>query len=139
LGQGSQSTAAAIYSRNADGENGNQNDDIHEAVKPLQAGVFTNQDKRRGIDIDVRAGAEQVIVIVRNQQAHKEEAEDVESGRPSQQTRESRPRRIRNLQSDSPEHLLDGARQRLDGVMGLGSRKTNQLSTAEGEGRLGHE
>lgn len=69
LGQGRQGTAATIDGRDTDGQDGNQNDDVHEAVKANQTGIFTDQDERRSSDVDVIAGAEQVGVVVGNQQA----------------------------------------------------------------------
>ena len=49
-----------------------------------------------------------------DKETDKEETEDVEEG-------------------DTPEDLLDGAGEGLDGVLGLSSSQTNQLSTGEGE------
>ena len=39
-----------------------------------------------------------------------------------------------NLQGNTPEDLLDGTRKGLDGILGFGCRKTDQLGSTEGEG-----
>lgn len=81
----------------------------------MQARVLPNQDKRRGVDVGVRIGAEEVLVGRVDEQADKEQAQDVE-------------------ERDTPEDLLDGTGETLDRVLRLGGGETHELRAAEGEG-----
>ena len=115
LGQGRKSTGAAVDARDAEGEDGHQNDDVHERIKALEAGVLADEHEGGGVDVDEGVSTQQVLVVVGDEQADEKQAQNVEQG-------------------DTPEHLLDGTRQRLDGVLGLGGGETDELGAGEGEG-----
>jgi hypothetical protein len=102
LGEGGEGAGAAVDGRDADGEHRHEDDDVHEGVVALEVGVLAHEDEGRGVDVGVGVGAQQVLVVVRDQQADEEQAQDVEEG-------------------DTPEDLLDGAGKTLDGVLRLGS------------------
>lgn len=115
LREGGEGAAPAVHARDADGDDRDEDDDVHEGVEAAEAGVLADQDEGRGADVGVGAGAEQVRVVRVDEQADEEQAEDVEEG-------------------DAPEDLLDGAGQGPGGVAGLGGRQADQLGAAEGEG-----
>lgn len=111
LSKGSESSGTSINARDTDGQDRHQNNQVHEMVETLETSVFTSQDERGGVSTLAR---QQVIVVGVNQKTNKEETENVE-------------------ESDTPEDLLDGAGEGLDGVLGLGSGETDQLSSGERE------
>ena len=121
LGEGREGTRAAVDCRHADGDDGDQDDDVHERVESDEACVLANQHERRCVRIRVRLilGANEAGVVVRNQQADEEKTQDVE-------------------ERDTPKDLLDGAGKRLDRVVGFSGSETNELRSAEGKCR-GHE
>lgn len=114
LGQGSEGTRTAVDAGHTEGKDGDKNDDVHERVETLQVGVLADQHEGRSVDVDEGVSAQKVLVVVRDQETDEEETEDVEEG-------------------DTPEHLLDGTGEGLDGVLGLGSRQTDELRAGEGE------
>jgi hypothetical protein len=79
VGQSGQCTGTAIYTGDTDGYDGDQNDDIHEAVKTFQSRIFANKHKWRGIDIDVATGTKEAFVVVADEKADEEKTEDVEA------------------------------------------------------------
>lgn len=115
LGEGGEGATAAVDARHANGDDGDEDDDVHEGIEALEPGVLADEDKGGGIHVGVRVGAEQVRVVRGDEQADKEEAEDVEEG-------------------DAPKHLLDGARERFDGVGGLGGCEADELGAGKGKG-----
>lgn len=114
LSKSSEGTRTAVDAGHTEGKDGDENDDVHERVETLQVGVLADQHEGRSVDVNEGVGAQKVVVVVRDQETDEEETEDVKEG-------------------DTPEHLLDGARKRLDGVLGLSSRQTDELSSGEGE------
>lgn len=115
LGKGSEGTGTTIDGGNTDGKDGDQDNDVHERIIAAKIGIETDQDEGRSLDVDVRVvTTEETVVIVADEETDEGETQDVEEG-------------------DTPEHLLDGTRKRLDGVAGLSSGKTDQLSSGEGE------
>lgn len=134
LCESSEGTASTIHSRHADRHNRNQNDKVHEMVKALKASVFADQDEgRRARVVGDRAG--QGFIVVRDQKTDEQQTDDVKANKGMLV-----PLRLSihwgqsNLQRDTPEDLLDSARKRLDGILGLGSSKTNQFRSTEREG-----
>lgn len=115
LGKSSQCAGATIDTRHTNGHDGNQDDDVHEAVEALETGIFADEHERRSIDIDERIGTEKVFIIRADEKTNKGEADDIEEG-------------------DTPEDLSDSTGQVLEGILGLGRSKTNQLGSAEGKG-----
>jgi len=110
---------AAVHSRDADREHRDEDDDVHERVEALEVGVLADQDKGRGVDVGIGVRAEQVGVVVRDQQADEEQAEDVE-------------------ERDTPKDLLDGAGEGLEGVLGFGGGLGEKKSVdVEFEGKGG--
>lgn len=115
LGHGSQSTGSTVHTGDTDGDNGNENDDVHEVIETVETGVATDEHERRGLGVGVGSLGQKSWVVGVDEKTNEEETQDVEEG-------------------DTPEDLLDGTGQRLDGVAGLGSSQTDQLSTGEREG-----
>lgn len=108
-------TAATVDAGYADRNHGHEDDDVHERVETPQAGVLPNQDKRRGINVGIRVSAEEAVISRVDEQADKEQAQDVE-------------------ERDTPENLLDGTGQTLNRVLRLSSREAHKLGTAERKG-----
>lgn len=79
LGQGSEGTGTTIHGGHTDRQDRDENDDVHERVETLQAGVFTNQDEGRGVDIGIRVGTEESIIVGVDKQTDEEETQDVEA------------------------------------------------------------
>lgn len=115
LGHGSQSTRATVDTGDTDGNDRDENDDVHEVVEAVQTGVATDKHEGRGLGVRVGCLRQEGGVVGVDKETNEEETQDVEEG-------------------DTPEDLLNGTRERLDGVAGLGGSQTDQLSTSEGEG-----
>lgn len=109
----SQSTGATVNTRYTNGDDGNENDHVHEAVKSNQTSILASNDKGRGIGVG--AASEETVVVRLDKETDKEKTQDVE-------------------ESDTPENLTDGTGERLERVLGLSSGQTDQLSSREGEG-----
>lgn len=106
---------ATVDTRKTDRHDRQHNDDVGEVGEADNTGAFGDDDERGGFDVDHAATAQEVGVVVRNEQTNEGEGEDVEK-------------------SDAPEDLLDRRRQCLGGVLGFGCSQTNELSAGEGEG-----
>lgn len=115
LSQSGQGSGSSIHTRDTDGQDGGENDEVHEMVETLQASVLADKHKGRGLGVGIGGRREQSGIIAANQQADEEETKDVKGG-------------------NTPEDLLDSTGHVLGGVSRLGSGKTDQLSTGEGEG-----
>ena len=112
LSEGGKRAGAAVDGRDTDGENRDENDDVHEGVEALEVGVLADQDEGRGVDVRIGVGAQQVLIVVGNEETDEEQAKDVEEG-------------------DTPEDLLDGAGERLERVLRFSSGKADELSSGE--------
>jgi len=106
LRQGGKGTRSTVHTRDTNGNDGDENDNVHEVVESLETSVLASNDKGRGVGIAGRA--EQTRVGVLDKKANEEETEDVEQG-------------------DSPEDLSDGTGEGVEGILGLGSSQTDQL------------
>lgn len=115
LSQSGQGSGSTIHTRDTDGQDGGENDEVHEVVETLQASVLADKHKGRSLGVRVGGRREQSGIITVDQQADEEETKDVKDG-------------------NTPEDLLDSTGHVLGGVSRLGSGKTDQLSTGEGEG-----
>lgn len=114
LRKSSEGTRTTIDTGGTDGKDRHQNDDVHEVIEAVEASIATNKHEGGSLSIGVSSLGEQSRVVGVDEDTNEEETENVED-------------------SDTPEDLLDGTRQRLDGVTGLGSGKTNKFSTGERE------
>ena len=81
----------------------------------MDGGVFYRDDERGGVGVGLGGGAEEALLVVRDEQADQGQGDDVEEG-------------------DAPEDLLDGGGQRLSRVGRLGSGETDEFRAGEGEG-----
>lgn len=116
LGERGERAGAAVDGRHTDGQDRDQDDDVHERVVAVEVGVLAHKHERRGGDIGIRVtGAQKARVVVRDQEADEEQTQDVEEG-------------------DTPEDLLDGTRERPQGVLGLSCGETDELGSGEGKG-----
>lgn len=115
LGQGSQSSGTTVHGRNTNGQDGDEDYNVHEVIEALETGIFTHKDERRGLGIGVSALGEQGRIVSVDEEADKEEAEDIEEG-------------------NSPEYLLDSTRERPGRVVGLGSSETDEFGSGERKG-----
>lgn len=116
LSKGSQGARTAVDAGDAERQDGYENDDVHEGVETGQVGVLADQNEGGSVDVDEGVSAQKVVIVVGDEQADEEETEDVEKG-------------------DTPEDLLDGSGQGLDGVLGLSGGETDEFGSGEGEGR----
>lgn len=114
LSESGESAGTAIDTRDTNRQDRNQDDDVHERVEAFEVGILANKHEGRGLDVDVGIGAEKVGAVVGDQETNEGKTQNVEEG-------------------DTPEDLLDGTRERLDGVAGLSSGETNKLGTGERE------
>ena len=114
LGESGEGAGTAVDTRNTNGQDRNQDDDVHERVEAVEVGILADKHEGRGLDVDVGVGAEKVVAVVGDQEANKGKTQNVEEG-------------------DTPEDLLDGTGERLDGVASLSSGETDKLGTGEGE------
>ncbi len=114
LSQSRQGARSAIDGRDTDGQDRNKNDKVHKGIEPFQAGVLANKHKWRCLGIIVCSSSQQGLVAIVNEQADKEQTQNIEQG-------------------NTPKDLLDGAGQRPEGIRGLGGSKTNQLRTGKRE------
>ena len=136
LREGCQSTRAAVDSGDADREDRNENDDIHERVETLQPGILAHENEGRGVCISIGVIAvEKVGVVVRDQETDKEQSENVESVRSKVSVWK---RKLDSMfqsdsQGNSPENLFNGTWESLDRVLGFRSREADQLRTTECE------
>ena len=116
LGERGERAGATVHGGHADGQDRNEDDDVHERVIAVEVGVLAHEHEGRGGDVGVRvSGAQKARVVVRDQEADEEQTQDVEEG-------------------DTPEDLLDGTGERLQGVLGLSRGETDELGSGEGEG-----
>lgn len=115
LSQSGQGSGSTIHTRDTNGQDGGENDEVHEVVETLQASVLADKHKGRGLGVRVGGRREQSGIIAADQQADEEETKDIKDG-------------------NTPEDLLDSTGHVLGWVGRLGSGKTDQLSTGEGEG-----
>lgn len=106
-------TGGSKGARVGDTDDGEGDDGIENGGKPLNTGQLDGDDKRR--KLGVCAGrVEQVLVVGRYNQAHKQETDHVEKGNP-------------------PEHLLGRGGKRFPGIGGFGGCEADQLRASEGE------
>jgi hypothetical protein len=108
-----QSSRSTVNTRHTNGHDGNENDDVHEAVETNETGILGGDDKGRGIRTTA-VGTEETLIVGTDKQTDKGETENVEEG-------------------DTPEDLSDSSGEGLERVLGLGSSQTDQLSSREGE------
>jgi hypothetical protein len=106
-----QGTRSTVDTGHTNGDDGNENDDVHEAVETDEAGILGGNDEGRGVGT---TAAEKTLIIGAHKQTDKSETENVEEG-------------------DSPEDLSDSSGEGLERVLGLGSSQTDQLGSREGE------
>lgn len=114
LGERGERAGATVHTRETDGDDREHDDDVGEVGKTDDAGALGDDDEGRGGHVDVTATKE-ALVVVGDEKTDEGQGEDVKEG-------------------DTPEHLLDGGRERPGGVLGLGGGETDKLSTGEGEG-----
>lgn len=84
-------------------------------IVSVETSVFGSNDEWRSSDIDQWVSAEETLVGGVDEQSDKEETDDVE-------------------QSNTPEDLLDGTRERLGRILGFSSCETDKFSARESEG-----
>jgi hypothetical protein len=112
VGKSRQSTGTSVDTRHTDRDNGDENDNVHEAVKSLETTITRGNDEWRSIST---FGTEKILVVGADKKTDEGKTKNVEK-------------------SDSPEDLSDGTWKRFEGVLGLGSSQTNKLSTGESKG-----
>jgi hypothetical protein len=112
VGKSSEGSRTTVYTRDTDGDDGDENDNVHETVKSNQSSVLASNDEGGGVGIG--RGAHQTIVVGGNKKSDKGETEDVEQG-------------------DSPKDLTDSTRKGLQRVLSLSGSETNKFGTREGE------
>lgn len=109
-----ESTRTTVDTGDTNRYDGDENDNVHEAIEADETSVLGSNDERRGVGL-ATLSSEQTLIVVPDEQTDKGKTEDVEKG-------------------DTPENLTNSTRKRLEGVLGLSSGKTDQLSSGEGEG-----
>lgn len=114
IGQGGEGARRAIDGGIPYGEHRNHDDHVEYGWQSRDASVDDGNDKGRGFRIVAGASIHQTRVIIRDQNAHNREGNNVEKG-------------------DSPEDLLNSRRERFPRVFCLCCRQSNQLSTGEGK------
>lgn len=119
LGEGGEGTRGAVDGRVTDGEDGDHDNDVHDGWEDGNAGIVNGDDEGRGGSISAGGATKKTGLVVWDEETDEGERDDVEEG-------------------DTPENLLNGCREGLARVCGLGGGKTDELGTSEGEGR-GHE
>lgn len=102
IGEGGEGSRGTEDGRVADGQDGDEDDGVHHRGEDVDAGRLDGNDEGRGVGVRV-AGAHQVWVIVRHEQANQRQGDNVE-------------------EADAPKHLLDGCRERLSRVCRFGRR-----------------
>lgn len=112
LAQSRQRARTTVHATDANRDDGHEDDDVHERVEALEASILADQDERRGVNIRIRVGAEEILVGRGDEQADKEQAQDVKEG-------------------DSPKHLLDGTGEGFYGILGLRGSQAHQLCARE--------
>lgn len=87
LRHGGQGARATVDAGHADGHDGDDNDGVNEVVEAGEAGVLADEHKGRGGHVAAGraffAAAEETRVVGADEEANKEETEDVEALRPS--------------------------------------------------------
>lgn len=114
LGHGLHSTSGAECARVGDRDDGEGDDGVEDGGKHFNASILDSQDERTGLGVGTTR-AQQSLVVRSDDESKNEQIDDVE-------------------EEDSPKHLLGGAGNSLPRVFGLGSSKTDKLSTTEREG-----
>jgi hypothetical protein len=113
LSKRAQCTRATIDTRETNGDDGQHDDDVGEVGEADDASVVSDNDERRGFDVD-ETTAQESLICVGNEQTDESQRQNVEKG-------------------NAPENLLDRRRQRPCWVLRFGSSKTNKLSARKGE------
>lgn len=114
LGEGGEGAAAGVDGGVADGEDGDEDDGVHDAGQTADGRITDGDDEGRGISVGA-AGSEEARVVVGNQETGDCERDHVE-------------------EQDAPEDLLDGFGELDARVPGLGCCETDKFGAGEGEG-----
>lgn len=114
LGKGGEGAAAGVDGGVADGEDGDEDDGVHDAGEAGDGCVADGDHEGRGVGVGA-AGSEEARVIVGNEETGDRERDHVE-------------------EQDAPEDLLDGFGELDARVSGLGCCETDELGAGEGEG-----
>lgn len=114
LGHSLHCTRGAEGARVGDRDDREGDDGVEDGRKHFDASVLNRQNERAGLGVGT-TGAQQSLVVRSDDQSKNEQIDDVE-------------------EEDSPKDLLGGAGNSLPRVGGLGSSKTDKLSTTEREG-----
>merc|ERR1711939_618802 len=112
LGQRSQGTGATIHTRQADGDDGEENDNVDVVAKCWNTAIERGNDEGGSRHIKKGAVANEALVVVWNQEADEEQGQNVE-------------------QCNTPKDLLHSSWQGSLRSLTFRRRKTNKLSTAE--------
>jgi hypothetical protein len=107
-----QGTRTSVDTGDTDGNDRDENDDVHKVVETMETSIARSNDE--GGSIGTR-GTKKILVVGANKETDKGKADNVE-------------------ESNTPEDLSDGTGKRLEGVGSLSGRQTDKLSTGEREG-----
>lgn len=124
VGKSSEGTRSTVNTRYTDGNDGDENDNVHERIITLQTGILASNDERRGVGT-TSLSSEKALVIRADEQTDEEETEDVEPGYSVSTKRIKTKRHVMYLQGNSPENLTNRTRERLERIRGLSSGQTN--------------
>lgn len=115
LCEGGEGTRRAEHGRVADGDDGEENDGVHDTGEDCGAHALNGNDKRTGRGVNGALGAEQAWVVVGNEERDKEQRDNVEDG-------------------NAPEHLSDGSWDRFAWIGCLGGSEADKFGTGKGKG-----
>lgn len=76
VGERSQSTRTTVDTRDTDGDNRDENDDIHETVETDQATILRCNDEGRGVGA---TAAKKSLIVGADEQTNKSETKNVEA------------------------------------------------------------
>lgn len=114
LGKGGKSTRGSVDGGVTDGQDSNQDDDIHDRRQSFDSCILNGNDERRGLGIGGGGTADKFRVVVRHQEANDGKGNHVE-------------------ESNTPEDLLHGSGEGLAGISGFGGGKTNKFGSSKGK------
>lgn len=106
--------------RVAHGEDGDEDDAVHDGRQDLDSRVLNGNDKGRRVGVDLVRAPVEARVVIGDQQADERQRDDVE-------------------ERDAPKYLLDGRGDGFSGRLRLGRGKAQQLSAGKGKGGRGKD
>lgn len=110
LSERAESTRSTVDTRVTDGNDGDENDKVHETVITLEPGVLGCDDEGRGGDVDEGVATEETLIGGVDEETDEQETDNVEEG-------------------DTPEDLLDGSWEGFGWVLRFGSCETDEFGS----------